>query len=94
MKRTSPQPNNIPPSLHLVRAIIGCKELWELEYHVCPCHMHAYEPLHPSQWVAVERQQQQQQQQQEPELFCPRCGHARFKTVVLQSGVQSTQPFL
>ena len=62
-QRTSPKPNSIPSSLHLVRVILGCKELWELEHHICPCHKHAYPPLHPDKWAVVEQQQQQQQQQ-------------------------------
>ena len=103
LERTSPQPNIIPPSLHLVQRIMGCKQLWELEHHVCPCHKHYYKPLDPKHWTVADEQQQQpqpppppqqQQQQQQHEVACPVCGTARFRISVLPGGKRETVPHM
>ncbi|KAF5830601.1 hypothetical protein DUNSADRAFT_14267 [Dunaliella salina] len=40
----------IPTSLHLLRRILGVKELWEVEYHICPCESHFWSPIPPKDW--------------------------------------------
>jgi hypothetical protein len=37
-----------------ILAILGVKALWEYDWHVCIwCSMHAWRPLHPSEWQAA-----------------------------------------
>lgn len=86
---TSPQPNIIPPSLHLVRRILGCAELWQLEWHVCTCHNHAWLPLDPQHWAVPPADAAAPPAA--GELACPHCDASRFQVGPRGRGVVPKQ---
>uniref|UniRef100_A0A7S3R3Z3 Uncharacterized protein n=1 Tax=Dunaliella tertiolecta TaxID=3047 RepID=A0A7S3R3Z3_DUNTE len=69
----------IPTSLHMVRKILGVKDLWEVEFHLCPCEGHCWAPMPPKLWLPPGADGADGM-----EYVCPLCEGSRF--------VATTQP--
>ena len=69
-----PQPNLLPPSLYLIRKLIGCKDVVDYEYHICVKDCHSWDFLHPRDFDAHAADK------------CPVCKEPRFHRPVLTSG--------
>ncbi len=79
-QQTLPQPNLAPSSFYLVKQILGCKDLWEYEWHVCSCHQHAWPPLAPKLWKASLT------------CTCPKCQELRFEEDQTVTGKKFLKP--
>jgi len=43
--------HHVPVDIEDIRAILGCKRLWEMSYHICVgCNQHFWQPLNPRLW--------------------------------------------
>lgn len=62
-----PQPNNHPTSLHIIKRLLDCREVHDVEQHVCVNDCCKFNKLQPREY----RQHKHQ--------ACPTCGEGRFK---------------
>lgn len=69
-----PQPNSLPPSLYLIRKLIGCKDVVDYEYHICVKECYSWHFLHPRDFEAHAADN------------CPVCMEPRFHRPALTSG--------
>ncbi len=58
--------NLYPPSLGMVRKILGTREAHECKRHVCPCDEHVYNYARPEDYVTHR------------DDACPKCATPRF----------------
>jgi len=65
-----PEGNLLPPSLHLMEKVAGCRVPDDYSFHVCPCDGHSWDHLPRSEWPL------------HSEDNCPACGLSRFVTSV------------
>jgi len=79
----------IPTSLYMVRKILGVKDLWELDYHVCPCEGHFWQPLSPKLWLAPSMEGAEG-----PLYTCPECEGPRFEQRMQPNGSIQVVPML
>jgi hypothetical protein len=66
---------HLPTTLHLIRGILGGRELWQLEFHICDCQFHFWQPLHPSRWFGPN-----DERHVGTNYICPFCDGPRFQT--------------
>lgn len=64
------QDNFRPPSLYMVKKLLGTREAHECERHVCPCDRHVYKVASPKEY------------QRYAEDKCPKCDMPRFDKVI------------
>lgn len=81
---TLPLPNLFPPSLHIVKAIIGVPYIHQFECHVCPNDCYSWGHTPQLLWDS-------------PELLlgnqkCPGCNAARFNRRLLSTGREQLVP--
>lgn len=70
-----PAPNNAPPSLYIVRKMLGVPDPRDFEMHVCQGDKCLFTPCAQSEWLA------------HCDETCA-CGHKRFRMVNTSSGVK------
>jgi len=61
-----PEGNLLPPSLHLVEKVAGCRVPDDYSFHVCPCDRHSWDNIPKASWPL------------HSEDDCPACGLSRF----------------
>jgi len=79
----------MPTSMYMVRRILGVPELWEREYHICPCENEAWEPLPPNAWFHPD-----DVRSSGPAYECRVCKGKRFTVEQQPSGRTTVKPKL
>ena len=65
----------LPTTMHMMRGLVGVKDLSEVEFHICPCESHCWPPMRKADYPAP------LDAEDNPMHCCPKCGTDRFMVV-------------